>query len=191
MSKSRLLLIKRKPVIKIMLYGTLVATSAILIIPFLWVISTSLKGDQQIFAIPPQFIPETIHWDNYIKVFDRMPFIKYFLNSSFISVVTIIGVVISSSLVAYSFACLRWPGRDAVFVLVLATMMLPAQVVMIPIFVLFKNLGWLNTFKPLTVPAFFGGGAFNIFLLTPKKKPERIYKNVWPVRHRLTPSNLH
>jgi ABC-type glycerol-3-phosphate transport system permease component len=164
-SKIDILMKKKGPVIKILLYGALIAASVVLILPFLWVISTSLKGDQQIFAIPPQFIPETVHWDNYLKVFDRMPFIKYFLNSTFISVVTIVGVVISSSLVAYSFACLRWPGRDGVFVLVLATMMLPAQVVMIPVFVLFKNLGWLNTFKPLTVPAFFGGGAFNIFLL--------------------------
>jgi len=164
-SKIDILMKKKGPVIKILLYGALIAASVVLILPFLWVISTSLKGDQQIFAIPPQFIPETVHWDNYLKVFDRMPFIKYFLNSTFISVVTIVGVVISSSLVAYSFACLRWPGRDAVFVLVLATMMLPAQVVMIPVFVMFKNLGWLNSFKPLTVPAFFGGGAFNIFLL--------------------------
>jgi ABC-type glycerol-3-phosphate transport system permease component len=94
-----------------------------------------------------------------------MPFLVFFLNSTFITVVTILGVVASSSLVAYAFACLRWPGRNGIFVLVLATMMLPMQVTMIPIFVIFKELGWLNTFKPLTVPAFLGGGAFNIFLL--------------------------
>ncbi len=156
---------KNGPFIKFLLYGLMVAAAVVLILPFLWIISTSLKGNEQIFAIPPQFIPETIHWDNYLHVFDRMPFLIYFLNSSFISVVTILGVVFSSSIVAYAFACLRWPGREKVFILVLATMMLPAQVTMIPIFVLFKNLGWLNTFKPLTVPAFFGGGAFNIFLL--------------------------
>ena len=78
---------------------------------------------------------------------------------------TIIGTLLSSSLVAYAFACLKWPGRNGVFIFVLATMMLPMQVTMIPLFVLFKNFGWLNTFKPLIVPAFFGGGAFNIFLL--------------------------
>jgi len=155
----------KSPIIKITLYVLLIAASIVLILPFLWVISTSLKGDQQIFAIPPEFIPATFHWENYSLVFERMPFIKYFLNSTFISVATIIGIVGSSSLVAYAFACLRWPGRDKVFILVLATMMLPAQVTMIPIFVLFKNLGWLNTYKPLIVPAFFGGGAFNIFLL--------------------------
>ena len=78
---------------------------------------------------------------------------------------TIIGTLLSSSLVAYAFACLKWPGRNVVFIFVLATMMLPMQVTMIPLFVLFKQLGWLNTYKPLIVPSFFGGGAFNIFLL--------------------------
>jgi ABC-type glycerol-3-phosphate transport system permease component len=77
----------------------------------------------------------------------------------------IIGILLSSSVVAYSFSCLQWPGRDKTFIFVLATMMLPMQVVMIPIFIIFKEFGWLNTFLPLTVPAFFGGGAFNIFLL--------------------------
>ena len=115
--------------------------------------------------MPPKWIPDTFHWDNYVKVFDRMPFLIYLKNSVFISAVSIIGVVLSSSIVAYSFSNLNWPGRDLLFVFVLATMMLPMQVTMIPLFVLFKNLGWLNTFKPLTIPAFFGGGAFSIFLL--------------------------
>jgi ABC-type glycerol-3-phosphate transport system permease component len=135
------------------------------ILPFLWIISTSLKGEEIIFAIPPQWIPETLHWENYSQVFDAIPFLIYFKNSVFITAVTIIGVLLSSSLVAYAFGCLQWPGRDVLFIFVLATMMLPMQVTMIPVFVLFKELGWLNTFKPLTVPAFFGGGAFNIFLL--------------------------
>jgi ABC-type glycerol-3-phosphate transport system permease component len=155
----------RTTIMRAITYAALVACAVVLILPFLWVLSTSVKGDQQIFTIPPQFIPDKIHWENYIEVFERMPFLTYFLNSSFITIVTIIGVVLSSSLVAYAFACLDWPGRDGVFVLVLATMMLPMQVTMIPIFVFFKELGWLNTFKPLTVPAFFGGGAFNIFVL--------------------------
>jgi multiple sugar transport system permease protein len=143
----------------------LVLFALFFILPFLWIISTSLKGDTQIFAIPPVWIPDVLHWDNYLKVFDRMPFFIYLKNSVFISVVTIAGTLFSSSLVAYSFACLNWPGRDGLFVFVLATMMLPMQVTMIPLFVLFKEIGWLNTFLPLTIPAFFGGGAFNIFLL--------------------------
>jgi len=143
---------------------TLILFAAFFIIPFLWIISTSLKGDTQIFTIPPQWIPETFHWDNYIKVFERIPFLIFLKNSLFISAVTIAGTVLSSSIVAYSFACLNWPGKNALFIIVLATMMLPGQVIMIPVFVLFKELGWLNTYLPLTVPSFFGGGAFSIFL---------------------------
>ncbi|MFA4838801.1 MAG: carbohydrate ABC transporter permease [Candidatus Neomarinimicrobiota bacterium] len=148
-----------------MTYLLLIAVSVVLILPFLWIISTSLKGSESIFAIPPQWIPKQIHWDNYAKVFTKMPFFIYMKNSIFISVMTILGTLISGSLVAYAFACMKWPGRDWLFVFMLGTMMLPMQVTMIPVFVLFKQFGWLNTFKPLIVPAFFGGGAFNIFLL--------------------------
>lgn len=150
---------------KIFVYVLLIVFAAFFVIPFLWVLSTSLKGENQVFTIPIRWIPKSFHWDNYLKVFDRMPFLIYLKNSVFISAVSIIGVVLSSSIVAYAFSNLNWPGRDALFIFVLATMMLPMQVTMIPLFVMFKNLGWLNTFKPLTVPAFFGGGAFNIFLL--------------------------
>ena len=150
---------------KITVYAALALVSLVLILPFLWIISTSLKGDEDIFTTPPQWIPTDIRWENYSDVFDRMPYLIYFRNSVFVTVMTIVGVVISSSLVAYAFACLRWPGRNALFIFVLATMMLPMQVTMIPMFVLFKEIGWLNTYKPLIVPAFFGGGAFNIFLL--------------------------
>jgi ABC-type glycerol-3-phosphate transport system permease component len=135
------------------------------IIPFLWILSTSLKGDTQIFTIPPQWIPEKFHWENYAKVFDRIPFLLYVKNSVFVSAIIITGTVLSSSIVAYSFACLNWPGRNFLFIIVLASMMLPIQVIMIPVFVLFKEIGWLNSFKPLTLPAFFGGSAFSIFLL--------------------------
>ncbi|MFH1212485.1 MAG: carbohydrate ABC transporter permease [Candidatus Neomarinimicrobiota bacterium] len=146
-------------------YLLLICAAVVLILPFIWIISTSLKGSESIFAIPPQWIPKDLHWDNYAKVFTKMPFFVYLKNSVFISVMTILGTLISSSLVAYAFACLKWPGRDWLFIFVLGTMMLPAQVTMIPVFVLYKQFGWLNTFKPLIVPAFFGGGAFNIFLL--------------------------
>jgi multiple sugar transport system permease protein len=157
---------QRKRIYKnIAVYAALVLVSLVLVLPFLWILSTSLKGDEDIFTTPPRWIPTDIRWENYSDVFDRMPFLIYFRNSVFVTVMTIIGVVLSSSLVAYAFACLRWPGRNALFIFILATMMLPMQVTMIPLFVLFKELGWLNTYKPLIVPAFFGGGAFNIFLL--------------------------
>ncbi len=155
----------RKKYRTIGLYALLCVIAAVLILPFLWIVSTSLKGDQDIFTVPPQWIPDQFRWDNYAEVFARMPFLTYFRNSVFVTGMTILGIVASSSIVAYAFACLRWPGRDALFIFVLVTMMLPLQVTMIPLFVLFKELGWLNTYKPLIVPAFFGGGAFNIFLL--------------------------
>jgi ABC-type glycerol-3-phosphate transport system permease component len=150
---------------KALLYGALVAVAFVLLLPFAWMVSTSLKGNEAIFTIPPEWIPETLRWENYAEVFRRMPFLLYLRNTTFITVFTIIGTVFSSALVAYAFACLRWPGRDALFLFVVATMMLPLQVIMIPLFVLFKEFGWLNTYKPLIVPAFLGGGAFNIFLM--------------------------
>jgi multiple sugar transport system permease protein len=150
---------------KALVYGALVAVAAVLLLPFAWMVSTSLKGNEAVFAIPPQWIPETLRWANYAEVFERMPFLLYLRNTAVITAFTIFGTVLTASMVAYAFACLRWPGRDALFLFVVATMMLPLQVIMIPLFVLFKEFGWLNTYKPLIVPAFLGGGAFNIFVL--------------------------
>jgi len=155
----------RKQIKRVLAYVLLIAIAAGLLMPFLWMVSASLKGDEEIFAVPPRFIPETIRWDNYVEVFDRMPFLAYLRNTTFITVFTILGTVLSSSLVAYAFACLKWPGRDKLFVFVVATMMLPLHVIMVPLFVIFKELHWLNTYKPLIIPAWLGGGAFNIFLL--------------------------
>jgi len=106
-----------------------------------------------------------VHWQNYRDVLTTMPFVRYLVNTTFITVMSIIGVVLSSSLVAYAFARLRWKGRDSLFLFIIGTMMLPAQVTMVPVFVLYKHIGWLDSFKPLVVPLFFGGGAFNIFLM--------------------------
>ncbi|HLT48023.1 MAG TPA: carbohydrate ABC transporter permease [Rubricoccaceae bacterium] len=150
---------------KALVYGALVAVAVVLLLPFAWMLSTSLKGNEAVFALPPQWVPEELRWDNYAEVFRRMPFLLYLRNTGVVTAFTIVGTVLSSSLVAYAFACLRWPGRDALFLFVVATMMLPLQVIMIPLFVLFKEFGWLNTYKPLIVPAFLGGGAFNIFVL--------------------------
>lgn len=157
---------KNKKIIKnTFIYLLLSVFALFFIIPFLWILSTSLKGDAQIFTIPPQWIPEAFHWENYAKVFERIPFLLYVKNSVFVSAIIITGTVLSSSIVAYSFACLNWPGRNFLFIIVLASMMLPIQVIMIPVFVIFKEIGWLNSFKPLTLPSFLGGSAFNIFLL--------------------------
>ena len=137
----------------------------VLMIPFGWMISTSLKTLQEAFAFPPTWIPNPIRWRNYPDSWNYMPFTLYLRNTVIITATSMIGQVASASLVAYAFARMRAPGRDLLFMIVLGTMMLPAQVTMIPRFILFKYLGWFNTFKPLIVPFYFGGGAFAIFLL--------------------------
>lgn len=158
-------MMKRSAISRALLYAVLIAVGLVFTVPFLWMLSTSLKGNEQIFTVPPNWIPTSFHPENFTAIFRRMPFMRYLGNSVMVTGLTMLGVVASSSLVAYAFACLRWPGRNVLFALLLGTMMLPMQVTMIPIFVLFKDMGWLNTYKPLVVPAFFGGGAFNIFLL--------------------------
>ncbi|MDZ7295054.1 MAG: carbohydrate ABC transporter permease, partial [candidate division KSB1 bacterium] len=154
-----------KPWRKALVYFYLTVLAAVFLLPFFWMLSTSLKGSEQIFTYPPRWIPRPVRWQNYRDVLTTMPFVRYLFNTTFITVMSIIGVVFSSSLVAYAFARLRWKGRDSLFLFIIGTMMLPAQVTMIPVFVLYKHIGWLDSFKPLVVPLFFGGGAFNIFLM--------------------------
>ncbi|RAP74063.1 carbohydrate ABC transporter permease [Paenibacillus montanisoli] len=149
---------------RIMVYSLLIAGSVLFILPLLWMLSTSLKGDVGLFDLPPKWVPEPFQWDNYVKAVQSFPFLRYTYNTLFLTFVSMFGTVLSSSLVAYAFAKLRWPGRNVWFVILLATMMLPPQVTMIPVFVLFKKLNWIDTYLPLTVPYFFGG-AFYIFLL--------------------------
>lgn len=146
-------------------YIILILGAILFIIPFLWMVSTSLKTNAQAFAYPPQWIPRPIMWQNYIEAwFVAAPFFLYFKNTAIITTGALIGTILSSSLVAFSFARLKWTGRDFFFIIVLSTMMLPYQVTIIPLFILFRKLDWINTFKPLIVPSFFGP-AFYIFLL--------------------------
>jgi len=149
----------------ILLYIVVNIIALIMLLPFFWMVSTSLKPNEQVYLIPPKWIPNPIVWSNYPRAFSFAPFGLFIKNSLIIAVICVVGVVFSSSLAGYSFAKLRWPGRDLIFFVLLSTMMLPGQVTMIPIFILFKKFGWINTFYPLTVPTFFGGGAFNIFLM--------------------------
>ena len=148
----------------ILTQSALVLAGAAFLIPFLWMVSTSLKGDTQIFVYPPIWIPSPFVWENFPRALSYIPYMKYFTNTMEIAIFSMIGVVISCSLVAYSLARLQWPGRDLLFVLTLATMMLPFAVTLIPLFIVFRTLGWVNTFLPLIVPHFFGS-AFFIFLL--------------------------
>lgn len=133
-------------------------------VPVGWVILTALKARQQIFAWPPVYFPDPVHWDNFTEVMTAIPFARFALNSVFISLMNIIGRVLSCSLVAFAFARLRFPGKNLLFFLLLSTLMIPHQITLIPQFVLFNAIGWTGTYLPLIVPAFLGN-AFFIFLM--------------------------
>lgn len=149
---------------KFVTYTLLVVGAIIFSLPFLWMISTSLKRPQDLFLDPPMWIPNPVVWENYLEVYSMVPFFTFVKNSVVITWWSLLGQVLSSSLTAYAFARLRFWGRDTMFLLVLATMMLPGFVTIIPTFVLFRILDWLNSNKPLIVPSLFGS-AFYIFLL--------------------------
>jgi ABC-type glycerol-3-phosphate transport system permease component len=149
---------------RLLVVGVVWGVALLFLIPFVWMISSSFKSNYQIFEVPPRLIPNPPQWDNYRNALTTLPFGRYMVNTAIISAVTIVGHLLSCTLIAYAFARLRAPGKDALFVVMLATMMLPYPVTMVPLYVLFKQLGWINTFLPLTVPAFLGS-PFYIFLL--------------------------
>jgi multiple sugar transport system permease protein len=134
------------------------------IFPLYWMITTALKTDVEIFQIPPALIPADPQWPNFQASTTYIPFWLYMRNTFVIAGTTIVGTVVSCSLVAYGFARVRWPGRNLVFVIYLSTIMLPAQVTMIPLYIVFRKLGWVGTFLPLVVPAFFANALY-VFLL--------------------------
>lgn len=154
-----------KRVRQIPLYALLIGLSSIFAIPFLWTLSTSMKDNQDVFAFPPKWIPSPIHWENFPKAWTALPFTSWVLNTLLIATVCTLASVISGSLVAYGFSRFKFRGRNTMFYAMLATMMLPGQVTMIPVFMIWRQLGAIDTFAPLILPAFFGGGAFNIFLM--------------------------
>ena len=137
----------------------------IMALPFLWLLSSSLKPEQEIFLFPPKWIPNPVRFQNYIDALTYKPFGTYIANTLWIVILNEIAIVGSASLCAYGFARISFPGRDFWFGIVLATLMVPYFVMMIPQFVIFSRLGWTDSYLPLTIPFFFGGGAFNIFLL--------------------------
>jgi ABC-type glycerol-3-phosphate transport system permease component len=136
----------------------------VMVLPFIFLISSSFKAANKIYVFPPQIIPDPFRWQNYIEVFENVPVLVYAKNTLVITFFSTIGTVFSSILAGYAFARLRFKGRDTVFSLLLATLMLPYVVTMIPIYVMFSKVGWVNTLLPLIVPSFFGE-AFFIFLL--------------------------
>jgi len=154
----------RDTIRSIVTHALLVPAAAIFLIPFLWMISTSLKPNSQLFTYPPVWIPHPFMWENYPKSVTYVPFFTYFKNTLIIALASMVGVVISSSLVAYSLARIPWPGRNILFLLTIATLMLPYQVTLIPVFLVFSRLGWVGDFRPLILPQFFGFALY-IFLL--------------------------
>ncbi len=145
-------------------HALLLPPAILFMFPLLWMVSTSLKPDRQILAYPPVWIPSPVMWSNYGVALRAQPFFHYMRNSVAVAVLSVIGALMSNAIVAYGFSRMQWAGRDKVFLAVLATLMLPYQAVMIPLFVLFSKLGWANTWFPLWVPNWFGN-AFFIFLL--------------------------
>lgn len=149
---------------QVILYSLLLVLGLAFLLPFLWTLSSSLKPAGSGFKFPPEFLPREFVWANYPQVFVMIPFMNFFRNSLFVTGMSVLGELISASLVAYAFARLRFPGRDTLFLLVLATMMIPYPVTMVPTFILFKLLGLVNTYFPLILPPWLGP-AFSIFLL--------------------------
>ena len=134
------------------------------LVPFIWLISTSLKSSDQIFSYPPKWIPKPSKFSNYREAFEAIPYLKYILNTMKTTSLAVLGNVLSAPMIGYAFGKLKWPGRDKVFMLVVATMMLPFTVTMIPLYSLFSKLGWINTYIPLVLPDFLGTAYF-IFLM--------------------------
>ena len=147
-------------------YVLLVLLSLVFIFPFFWMLLASLKTNAQIFMWPPQWIPKPFYWQNYVTAFtnQNLPFAKFFVNSMILEVGIISGRLISCVLVAYGFARLEAPGKNFWFGVLLATFMLPGVVIMIPKYILFNKIGWVNTYLPLIVPAWFGE-SYAIFLM--------------------------
>lgn len=153
-----------KVIPRLLIYFVLAAGALVILVPFSWTITTALKTTQQTLKIPIVWIPDPVVWKNFADAWNAKPFATFYANSLIISILNIIGQILSCSLVAYGFARIRFPGRNVLFLVVLSTLMIPFHILIIPRFVLFKTLGWLDSLLPLIIPSFFGD-AFNIFLL--------------------------
>lgn len=149
---------------KVLGYATLIAVALLLVLPLYWMVSTALKGETQTFAIPPEWVPDPPQWQNFVSVFEEVPFGRFIVNTFILVALNIAGQLFAVTLVAYGFARVRFPGRSFLFLLMLSTLMIPYQVTLVPRFILFSKLGWINTYLPLTVPA-FTGSSFLIFLV--------------------------
>lgn len=156
---------KQRGMGRVILYIVAIAASILFMIPFAWTVFSSLKSPSELYMFPPKWLPATPHFENYAEVFAVSPFARWLWNSVFVAVLTTFGSVLSAAVTGYSFARFRYPGRDLIFILTLSTLMLPTEVTLIPLYLLFNKLKWLDTYLPLIIPAYFGGGAFLIFMM--------------------------
>ncbi len=154
---------RREQLVNILAWGLLAIGAILSTVPFLWMVSTSLKDIDQVYEYPPTIIPDPIVWRNYIEAFRRIPFGRFFFNSTYISAVVVLGQLFTCSLAGYAFARLRFPGRDTLFIAYLATMMIPFAVLMIPLFITMRTFGWVNTHYALIFP--YLSTAFGTFLM--------------------------
>lgn len=146
------------------LYTLLVAVGGVLVLPLAWALLTSLQPLDEALRYPPSWRVSAPHWQNYTEALSTLPFARFMFNSLLISTVSAVGAVLTGAMAGYAFACLPWRGKRVWFAILLGSLMIPSQVLLIPHFVLYEALGWIGTYKPLIVPAWLGGGAFNVLL---------------------------
>jgi multiple sugar transport system permease protein len=153
-------------VVRLIVYLLLAVGAVASLAPFAWLVRSALMTDEQMFSFPPQWLPSPFAWDNFSGALEAQPLLQYFLNTMLLEVIVVPGVLISTSLAAFSLARLRWRGRGVVFAALMSGLLLPGAATLIPTFIMWQEVGLLNTYFPLTVPAILGaGGAFNVFLL--------------------------
>ena len=156
---------RRSPLQNLILYGTLIAGSFLMLIPLAWMIVTSLKTFPEAMADPPVWWPEVPQWSNYQTALGEFHFLRYLRNSALVTCMNVAGTLVSCTMAAYAFACLNFKYKNVVFGLLMSGMMLPGQVTIIPLFMFYAKIGWVNTFLPLMVPPWLGVNVFGIFLL--------------------------
>ncbi len=154
---------KRELITKSITYVFLVLFAITMILPFLWMISTSLKEPQAVYVFPPKWIPDPIIWASYLKVWLVVPFARFYFNSIFVALLVTAGQVLTSALAAYAFSRLTFPGRDKLFFSYLATMMIPGSVTLVPVYILMVHFRWIDSYKALIIPAIFS--AYGTFML--------------------------
>ena len=142
----------------------LITGAIVFLTPFIWVISTSLKEASDTYQFPPEFIPDPVRWQNYPDALTALPFVTFFRNTIYLAFMRMIGLLLTCSMAGFAFGKLRWKGRNTMFFVVLVTLMIPVEVTLVPRYILFAKLGWVGTFAPLIVPAFFAENAFFVFL---------------------------